>query len=319
MRRLRDVGEHAWLARLVRRLASVPSAHGVVLGPGDDAAVVRVRSARLVLTIDALVEGVHFRREWLTPAGLGRRFFGVAASDVAAMGARPAWALVAVEAPPAVTVRRLDAIVGGFVSRARRAGATLVGGNVSRGSHLALTAAVIGTARRRIVTRGGARPGDDVYVTGTLGGAGLAVRRLAAGRRGLLPNPPSRFVAGERLAAVAGAMIDVSDGLLQDLGHVCRASGVAAEVALARLPVAAACRRACGAAAPAFAATAGEDYELLFTVPRRRAAALHRLVPQLGCRVTRIGSIHAGRPAVRVLDERGRRTRLRRVGFDHFR
>jgi thiamine-monophosphate kinase len=319
VRRLRDVGEHAWLATLVRRLARVPGERRVLLGPGDDAAVVRVGDTRVVLTIDALVEGVHFRSRWLSPAALGRRAFAISASDVAAMGARPSWALLALEAPPRTAVAAVDAIVGGFAAAARRAGASLVGGNLSAGPHLALAAVVVGTVQGRIATRSGARPGDRLYGTGTLGGAGLAVRRLATGRAGRLASPPARLAAGERLAVVASAMIDVSDGLVQDLRHVCRASGVGAEVELARLPLAAACRRAFGRGAPAFAATAGEDYELLFTLPPTRVAALGRIVPRLGCRVTCIGRIVAGRPTVRTLDAQGRPARLGRHGFDHFR
>jgi thiamine-monophosphate kinase len=169
------------------------------------------------------------------------------------------------------------------------------------------------------VTRAGAHVGDGVYVTGALGAMGAAVRALVAGRRGRLPAVPDRGAVGPQLAGVASAMIDVSDGLVQDLGHVCRASGVGAVVEAARLPVAASCRRALGARAAVFAATAGEDYELLFTVSPRRAGALSRIASRLGCRVTRIGTIVAGRPAVRLVDAGGRAIVPPRGGFDHFR
>lgn len=318
MRRLREVGEHRWLERLVRRLAG-GSAPAVVVGPGDDAAVVRTRGPRLLLTIDALIEGVHFRRGWLVPAALGRRAFGAAASDVAAMGGRPRFALLALEAPPHLPVVELDAVVRGVAHAARGSGARLVGGNLARAPRLGLTVAVVGEARGRIVTRAGARPGDVLYVTGTLGASGTAVRRLAAGRRAALADPPRRVRAGELLARVAHAMIDVSDGLVQDLDHLCHASGVAAVLELARVPVARACRRALGARAAAFAITAGEDYELLVAVPAARRRALARLRARLGCRLTAVGRIAAGRPAVRVLDARGRPVRLPRRGFDHFR
>ena len=120
------------------------------------------------------------------------------------------------------------------------------------------------------------------------------------------------------LARVANAMIDVSDGLVQDLGHVCRASGVDAEVDLAALPVAGAFRRALGAAAASFVAVGGEDYELLVSVPPRRLATLRRLVPTLGCRLSRIGRVVAGRGTVRLRDAAGREVELARRGFDHF-
>jgi len=318
-RRLRDVGEHPWLRSLLRELARGGGDARVIVGPGDDAAVVRAGRRPVVLTTDTLVEGTHFRAGWWSPAALGERAFRINASDVAAMGARPTFALLAIEAPGTTAVADLDALVRGFARAACRAGAVLVGGNLAAGPHLAVTVALLGTVSGRVATRAGARVGDGVYVTGALGASGAAVRARAAGRRVRMPAVPDRGAAGPRLAAVASAMIDVSDGLLQDLGHVCRASGVGAVIEAVRVPVAAACRRAQGAHAPLFAATSGEDYELLLTVPPRRAGALSRIAPQLGCRLTRIGTIVAGRPTVRLVDARGRTVPSPHGGFDHFR
>ena len=156
----------------------------MLVGPGDDAAALRGSVRPLLLTTDALCEGVHFRSRWTTPGALGRRAFWVNASDVAAMGGVPTFALLALVAPPATPVRSLDALVAGFAGAARRVGARLVGGNLVAGPRLALTVTLLGEVRGRLVTRAGARPGDGVYVTGTLGGAGAAVRRLTAGRGG---------------------------------------------------------------------------------------------------------------------------------------
>ncbi len=271
----------------------------------------------VLITTDTLVEDVHFRRRWLTPAALGERLFGANASDVAAMGGVPTFAVLAVEAPRSTSVADLDALVLGFARAARRAGAHLVGGNVTSGRRLAVTATLLGEARGQIVRRSGARAGDVVVVTGTLGGAGFAVRRLRAGRPARLAPPPLRLRAAQVLARVAHAMIDVSDGVVQDLGHLCRASGVAAELDLPRLPVALRCRRALGSRAARFAATAGEDYELLAAVP---PSALRYLARQrMGCRVTPIGRVVVGRPEVRLLDRAGRRVRVGRAGYDHFR
>src|SRR5262249_27534342 len=158
------------------------------------------------------------------------------------------------ETPPRLPAAVLDALVGGFTAAARRAGATLVGGNLTAGPHLAITVALVGEADGPVVTRAGARPGDGGGGTGRGGRTRLPVRRLAAGGRGRLPTLPDRLRVGHRLAGIARAMIDVSDGVLQDLGHVCRASGVAADVVLADLPVHASCRAALGADAAAFAA-----------------------------------------------------------------
>ncbi len=281
--------------------------------------MVRPGRRPLVLTTDAFVEGVHFRRDWAPPRVLGARAFLANASDVAAMGGMPAFALVALEAPPRTPVAWLDALVAGVTAAARRAGATIVGGNVTAGPHVALTIALVGTAPGRVVARAGAKPGDDVWVTGALGASGAAVRALRRGTRGRLPIPPLRVAAGVLLARHAHAMIDVSDGLVQDVGHVCAASRVGAELELARVPVAPACRRALGAAASRFAATAGEDYELVVIAPPGARAALGRLAPRLGCRLTRSGHIVRGRDVV-LVDARGIRLRSGRArGFDHFR
>jgi thiamine-monophosphate kinase len=290
----------------------------VLVGPGDDAAAVRVGRRPLLLTTDTLIEGIHFRRGWDSPAGLGRRAFAVNASDVAAMGGVPRYALVALEVPARAPVVEIDALLAGFATIARRSGARLVGGNVAAGPHLAITVALVGEAPGRVVTRGGARPGDLLFVTGRLGASGIAVRNLTAGRRGRLPAPPLRVKAGVLLARVAHAMIDVSDGLAQDVGHVCRASRVGATIELGKLPVAPACRRSLGARAALFAASSGEDYELVIAVPPRRLPALARLRGRLGCRLTEIGTVTHG-SGVRLLDRTGRVLRPPRTGFDHFR
>jgi thiamine-monophosphate kinase len=316
VRRLRDVGEHGWIARLARRLAAAPSRR-VVLGVGDDAAVVRSGRRPLLLTTDTLREGVHFRSGWTTPAALGRRAFRVNASDLAAMGGVPRFALLALEVPPNMAVAALDRLVDGFVADAGANGAALVGGNLAAGRRLSVTVLLVGEAPGRVVTRAGARVGDGLYVTGTLGGAGLAVRRLAARRSGRLPDPPLRIRAGTLLARVARAMIDVSDGLVQDVGHLCRASGVAAEIDASALPLAAGLRGP--RTGVTFAATAGEDYELVAVVPASSARALARLRRRLGCRLTRIGGVVAGPPTVRLRDAAGRIVTLERAGHDHFR
>lgn len=313
---LGDLGEHAWIARVVRRL---PRGRSTLLGPGDDAAAIRPTRLPVLLTTDTLVEGVHFELGWESPASLGRRALRVNLSDVAAMGGRPLAALVAIAAPPRLPAAVLDQLMRGLAGDARRAGVDVVGGNLVAARQLAVTVTLLGESGRRLVTRDGARAGDDVWVTGAVGGDGIAVRALLAGRRALRPPVPIRLGAGRMLAEVVRAMIDVSDGLVQDLGHLCRASRVAAEVDAGAVPVAAACRRALGAAAASFAATAGEDYELLCTAPPRSRVRLARLAPRLGCRLTRIGRIVAGRPAVRLLDARGCPMPLRRAGFDHFR
>lgn len=310
-----QLSEHEWIRRLIGRLNGRD--RRVLVGPGDDCAVLRIGGRMLLVTTDALVDGVHFKRGWLSPRALGERAYRVNASDVAAMGGRPIAAVVAMEVPRIVSPATLDGIAAGFVAAARPHGAALVGGNVARGPALAITVTLLGLAAGRVVTRAGARPGDLVVVTGAFGATGAAVHDRRRGRRTPLPRLPDRVAAGQVLARVASAMIDVSDGLVQDLGHVARASGVAIRLEAVRIPVAASCRRALGARATAFALGAGEDYELALTVPARRLAALDRLATRLGCRLTRVGMVERGRPSVTVVDVDGAPLRLRTGGFDH--
>jgi thiamine-monophosphate kinase len=322
-RSLGDVGEHAWLASLIPRLRSARRRRRVLVGPGDDAAVLGAGDRPLVLTTDALVEGTHFERGWASPRALGRRAYRVAASDVAAMGATPIAALLAVTAPPSMSARDLTGLTAGVAAEATAHGAALVGGNLARDARLALTVTVLGEAPGAVVRRSGARPGEVVVVTGALGAAAahLANRRAnrRAGRRVRLPEVPDRAAVGVALAGVVSAMIDLSDGLSQDLGHVCRASGVGAMVALADVPVAASCRRRFGPAAPAAALTGGEDYELLATLPPAALAVARRVAARHGVALAVVGRIVARPRGVRVVGPDGRPWTPARGGFDHFR
>jgi thiamine-monophosphate kinase len=317
---LAALGEFGLLRRLLPRL---PAGRDVLLGPGDDCAVVRTRAGGLLITVDALVAGVHFRPGWLTPAALGRKAFAVNASDVAAMRGAPRWCVTHIGAPPRTPAAAVEAIARGVAAAAAAVGAAAVGGNLSRAAELSVTVTLVGAAPPRPLTRAGARPGDVLYVTGTLGDAALGVRQLRRSSAARGPQvarfrrPLARLAAGALLARrrIASAMIDVSDGLLQDLGHLCAASRVGARLELARLPCSAAVRRA----GLGLALAGGEDYELLFSVPPRRAAALTRHAAALGCRITRIGVCTARRDGLRVVDAHGRALSSQSAGHDHFR
>ena len=287
----------------------------MVLGIGDDAALLRLRAGDdLAVSTDALVEDVHFRFASETPRSIGRRALAAALSDLAAMGARPLAVVAALAAPPTLPLAHAEGIVRGIVDGARRWDAPLVGGNVARAKQTSLTLTVLGAVRRgRALTRAGARPGDRIFVTGTLGGAALAVARAARGARVRIAPEP-RLAAGLALARLlgVGACIDVSDGLVADLGHLLRASRVGAQIDPARVPrpagFAAACRRA-GADPERLALAGGEDYELLFTLRSRLApAALQR---RLGVRVAEIGAITRV-PGLRGLPAAGQ------TGWTHF-
>lgn len=318
-----DVGEFGFLARLLPRL---PRGSGVIVGPGQDCAVIRSAGRRCLFTVDALVEGVHFERGWLSAHQLGRKSFLVNASDAAAMGGRPRFCVVSLAVPSDYPVRDLAALQAGIVESAGEAGAVVVGGNLTRAQQLCVTIALLADAPQRIVTRRGARRGDRIYVTGTLGDAALGCRALRdAVRRGTtyavrrFREPSPRLQAGRVLvdSGVVSAMIDVSDGLVQDLGHICEESGVGAVIRTARLPLSASYRSVLGGD-DALALHGGEDYELLCTVPEGQVKRLERTQTRLGCPITCIGEIVGGR-RIRVERPDGRDATLAAQGYDHFR
>src|SRR5262245_40982241 len=286
----------------------------VVLGIGDDAAILRARPGEdVVLTTDALVEGVHFRLETQATRAIGRRALVANLSDLAAMGARPLGFLLALAAPPALPLRALDGILAGLLREAAKHACPLVGGNVARARELSLTITAVGAvARGRALTRAGSRSGDRILVTGSLGGAALEVAHAERGRGRVRGVPTPRLAAGRALARLPGigACIDVSDGLEADLARLLEPAGLAAALDPARVPrprgFDAACRRL-GLDPGHLLLGGGEDYELLFTL-RPGAPSAARLAPRLGVAVTEIGRV--------VRRTRGRRPTPR--GFQHF-
>jgi thiamine-monophosphate kinase len=311
VRRVRDVGEFGLIERIAR-LAGPAASAGVAIGIGDDAAVLRLRPGEeVVVTTDAAVEGVHFRLDQETPVVAGERAAVGCLSDLAAMGARPLGLLLALALPPRTPERQALGLARGVIRAARRSGAPLVGGNVTRAREIGLTLTAVGAAPHgRALRRDRGRPGDRVFVTGALG------RSALARARGRVVNPGApRLGAGRRLRGVrgVGACIDLSDGLAADLLQLARASGVAARVDPERLPLpagfAAACARL-GRDPLSLALAGGEDYELLFSV-RPSGPGARALAKRLGVRVTEIGRLEAGRPALRGLP-RGR------LGWRHF-
>ncbi|HZZ86378.1 MAG TPA: thiamine-phosphate kinase [Anaeromyxobacteraceae bacterium] len=293
---------------------------GVVLGIGDDCAVLRPPPGELLLaTVDAVVEGVHFDARF-APADVGWKALAVNLSDLAAMGARPLWALCALAVPAGADPRRLVAVGRGLAACARRHRIALAGGNVTRAAELSLTVTVLGSAPpARVLRRDGARPGDLLLASGTLGDAALglvpgAARALVLRQR----RPAPRLALGRALGGLASACIDLSDGLAQDLGHLCAASGVGARVELERLPRSAAYRRAVrGAADPwAPAVSGGEDYELCLAVPEARLPAALAAARRARTPLAVIGRLTRGRTVI-LEAPGGARYRPPRAGHDH--
>jgi thiamine-monophosphate kinase len=286
---------------IIARYFAAREGPDVLLGIGDDAAVIDVREP-IVVAVDTLVGGVHFPPE-LDAHAIGYRALAVNLSDLAAMGSTPRWATLALTLPEAHE-DWLKSFAAGFFALAERHAVGLVGGDTTRGP-LAVTVQVIGTTTGgRFLSRAGGRAGDDVYVTGTLGDSAAALPLLA---RRSLPTadeaelmerfryPTPRVAAGIALAAIATAAIDVSDGLVADLGHVCRQSGCGARIDIESLPLSTALLGVCSAQrAEDFALGGGDDYELCFTARPERAEAVQAALAGSATRATRIGGLVAG-------------------------
>lgn len=284
--RVSELGEFG-LIRRIERLASGVQGRQVVLGIGDDAAVLRPRAGEdLVVSTDAHVEGVHFRQSDGSAAGIGHRALAANLSDLAAMGARPLGFLLAAALPPATEVRFALGLLRGMMALAGVHACPLVGGNVSGGGEIGLTITVLGGVKRgRALRRDAARVNDRLFVTGALGASARDRARSERSGSPLRHRPAPRIAAGLALARLrqVGACIDVSDGLVADLRHLLDASEVGARVDAEQLP------RARGASDEQ-ALHGGEDYELLFTA-RPGAPSARALTARLDVAVTEIGCI----------------------------
>jgi thiamine-monophosphate kinase len=321
--RLNELGERRMISR-IRRAFGGPRPD-ILLGIGDDAALVKAPRS-LLLTTDILVEDEDFRRAVGPPRLLGRKALNVNLSDIAAMGGRPLHALVGLALPGEVEESWLLQFMAGLRSAARESGVALVGGDLSRAGQVMISVTVTGEARSP-VTRSGARAGDWIVVSGTLGDAAQGFKLLEkgglAGRgRGARPlikaflDPTPRLELGALLARrkLASAMIDISDGLSVDLAHICEESRVGAEIEASLIPISAALKRFSHDPL-ATALDGGEDFELLFTVGPAKLAAVERLASKF--RLTRIGRVTAGKRIFLVTPDKKKKP-LRAGGFEHF-
>ena len=302
---------------IIRRMidAGWKGARDVLLGPGDDGAVLR---GGLVLSTDVMVEDVHFRRDWITARELGFRAVAAGLSDLAAMGATPVAVLLSIVVPgegeDAIDIQT------GAAEAAQRADATLVGGDLSRSPGPIMVDVVSVGRASHPVLRSGANPGDQLWVSGTLGGAAWAVRSWAAGEappeaaRSRFVEPPDRTGFAARLAeaGLATAMIDVSDGLVADLGHLARASGVGATVRYEHVPAVEGLPEGLNRGV-----MGGEDYELLFAAEPGSRDVIARLSETTDVPLHAIGELVTGEEVV-VRRSDGRTVDLEVPGFDHF-
>jgi thiamine-monophosphate kinase len=327
--KLSDLGEFGLIERLAR-IAGTPRDDDLIVGIGDDAAVWRAGSEYLIATTDTMVEGVHFVPGQAPWADVGWKALAANVSDIAAMGGTPLFALVTLALPPEMPVDDVEVLYAGLAECAREYSVTIVGGDVVRAPQTSITVALIGRAERRdgeplLLRRNAARPGHVIAVTGTLGDSAAGLRRLRDGapadeplaRRHLWPRPP---LAAGRAAASSGVAcgIDVSDGLLQDVGHVCEQSGVGAVIRGADIPLSEELRAAYPDDALRLACTGGEDYELVLIADRE---ILDALLPMIGfVQLAVIGEIVDDRDhRVRLLDGAGKEISFERSGWDAFR
>lgn len=334
--RISDVGEFG-LIHLIRKLSRRKDS-SVLTGIGDDASVMKLAASQALLaTTDLLLEGIHFDLSYTDYYSLGWKSAAVNLSDIAAMGAEPRFCLTALGIPLKVTPDNVLEFYRGFNKLLKSHRTVLVGGDTcSSRREFFISVTVLGEAKpSRIVTRAGARAGDRVFVTGTLGdsAAGMELLRMGNAEGGGRNKSTERALAEKHLRPVprvewgrklarsgcASAMIDISDGLSSDLHHICEESGVGAEIVRDSIPLSDALKRACAGqlkragGATEYALQGGEDYELLFTVPQSRVAKLLALkLP-----VTEIGMITRGRTM--WLLSNGGRNRLLPRGYDHFR
>ncbi|MBE9536919.1 MAG: thiamine-phosphate kinase [Proteobacteria bacterium] len=333
--KLSELGEFGLISRIKGHLGA--DGGQLIRGIGDDAAVIRGGADVVTLaTTDMLVEGIHFDLDYMSPGELGEKALAVNVSDIAAMGGIPRWSLLSLGLPADMEVGFLDGFFKGLVAAGNRFGVKLAGGDtVTSGGGMVINIALYGeVAAADVIYRNGASPGDRLFVTGTLGDSASGLELLKKGlrrsscdlyesalaERHLVPEPrikESAIVVSEKLAS---AMMDISDGLLQDLGHICRESGVGAKVLAEKIPLSGAFVEAGGKHGldKMLSLTGGEDYELLFTVPEEKMPALDSCRHLFESGLSEIGEICEG-TEVSVFDEKGLPLSVMQGGYDHFR
>ncbi|HEX3986387.1 MAG TPA: thiamine-phosphate kinase [Acidobacteriaceae bacterium] len=326
----RTAGELALIESIRRQEAGVPRPASLRLGMGDDCAILRPRPGHeFCVTTDFTLEQVHFRRDWHPPESVGHRCLARGLSDLAAMGARPVAVFLSIALPARLPSHWFDRFLRGFLTLAARHRTPLAGGDTAASASATIAADIVAigdVASGTALLRSGARPGDALYVTGSLGGAAAELRQLSGKPRQfrgmtqaspdhphLYPEP--RLAVGRRLRGLAHAAIDISDGLSTDLTHLCRESGVAAVLEEARLPIHPLALE--NPNALELALHGGEDYELLFAAgPKDRIPRSIGGVP-----IRRIGTmrkVHPGQPPILLKTRDGHSTSLAAAGWQHF-
>jgi thiamine-monophosphate kinase len=329
------IGEFSLIASIRRRMEGKYPPE-VALGIGDDCAILHPQAGmEWVITTDTQLEDVHFRRAWLTPYQIGWRAMAVNLSDIAAMGAQPFAALAALALPSSTEASFFEQLLDGLCDLGLRCQCPLIGGNLARDpARLAVTLTVLGhVPSHQAVLRGGAKAGDEIWVSGQLGGSAAGLRTflhpislaepvcMALRRRYTQPQPRVREAIVLRASGCLTSMIDLSDGLAGDLGHVCAESGVGAQIVAAALPLQAGVQEvavALGEDALELALRGGEDFELCCTArPGMLSPMVDAFRAQFGISLTRVGTMTAA-PALQLVRSDGSQVLLSPQAFDHF-
>ena len=314
------MNESKLIEHIRRKFARQEESKNIVLGIGDDCSIIKTpKGFQQVTTVDSLVEGNHFSLKYFTPKEIGRKALRVNLSDLASMGASgPYYAWLVFTIPKKLTEKTIKGIIDGVSDDCRRYSVTVAGGNLTSSNQFSIHVTLTGWVRpRRVLTRSGAKAGDLIYVTGTIGPSSVAYRQFKRGRKPdafclkRWANPSPKLHIGELLLdrRIATACIDISDGIFQDLVHLTTSSGVGAELEWNRIPVAPELEKM---KPTPYTIGFGEDYELLFTVPPKKEKQLAPVKNE----VTRIGEVVD--KGFRLLDENGRKMDITDIGYSHF-
>lgn len=333
---IKEVGEFGLIERIKTKLSF--SHQDIIKGIGDDASVTEIQRGRVLLsTTDALIEDVHFDLRFISPYNLGKKSLAVNISDIAAMGGTPRFFLISLGIPLKISVEFVDEFVSGLSETANSFQTYAVGGDTSFSPEkLHINITLLGEAfPYNVIYRDNAHVGDQVFVTGTLGDSALWLKILMNGKElsrveerfkdleERHRNPTPRVAEGRLIAEnrLASAMIDISDGLISDLGHICKQSTVGARIWLEKLPTSEVFQKCSHEFADRpmdLALCGGEDYELLFTVDRGNVDLLDKIKHRFQAKITHIGEIVEPNEGITVLDNRGKRYVVEKKGFDHF-
>lgn len=316
MTSIEELGGESALIERISKILGKPKSKNVLTQIGDDAAIVKVNGKKVVFTVDCLVEGDHFSLDWFSSEEIGMKAIEINASDIYAMNAKPCFALISLVLPKNTSVELIDGIYKGMLSTAKKHGIELVGGNITHGKQLIIDVSMLGFVEGKPVYRNSAKPNEFLCVSGPLGGAStglnLFLKKIKGfkGVKKLHTQPKAKPEKALKIAGYASAMIDVSDGLASETRNICKESDCGAVIYREKIPLSEGVQKAASAMKmnPVdFALFGGEDFEFVFTVSPKKLGRVQGFV---------VGEIIREKSV--FLEEKGKRKKLERYGYDHF-